>query len=141
MKRLIQIGKFQMEPDELLLLSEADGFPFLVVNSKGITFDAGPFTGSFCAFKGVSKFTLQREMNAKNSAYCSIQLIFAEGDRYPIGGFNYSESRYHDAQRWIIEANRKIALKKGDGDEDSGVPAQDVSSLNEMDVKRHRIVS
>ena len=140
MKRLIQIGKFQMGPDGLLLFSEADGFPFLVVNAEGVTFDAGPFTGSFCDLKGLSKFTVQRGTSAKNPM-CAVQLTFAEGDSYLVGGFDYSESRYKDARCWVEAANRKIALKKGDGDEDSVVPAQDVSSFNEMDVKQHRIVS
>lgn len=132
MKGLIQIGKFQMEPDGLLLLSEADGLPFLVVRSEGITFDAGPFTGSFCDFKGVSKFTLQRETKAKNSV-CSIQLIFAEGDRYPLGGFDYSASRYDDAQRWVKAANRRIILKKRDGTEDPVGQAQDAEFLAGVD--------
>ena len=140
MKKLIQIGKFQMSPDGLLLLSEADGFPFLVINAEGVTFDAGPFTGSFCDFKGLSKFTVQRETNAKNSV-CSVQLTFAEGDSYFVGGFAYSGSRYKEACCWVEEANRKIALKKGDGKEDAVAPAQDVSAFNEVDVKQHRIVS
>lgn len=140
MKKLIQIGKFQMSPGGLLLLSEADGFPFLVVSAEGVTFDAGPFTGSFCDLKGLSEFTVQRETNAKNSV-CSVQLTFAEGDSYLVGGFAYSVSRYKDACCWVEAANRKIVLKKGDGEEDSVPSAQDESPFNEVDVKQHRVVS
>ena len=139
MKKLIQIGKFQISPDGLGLLSEADGFPFLVVSAEGVTFDAGPFTGSFCDLKGLSKFTVQRETNAKNSA-CSVQLTFAEGDSYFVGGFAYGESRYKDACCWVEAANRKIALRKRDSKEDSVAPTQEVSPFNEVDVKQHRIV-
>ena len=140
MKKLIQIGKFQISPDGLGLLSKADGFPFLVVSAEGVTFNAGPFTGSFCDLKGLSKFTVQRETNTKNSV-CAVQLTFAEGDSDLVGGFAYSESQYKDACCWIEAANRKIALKKGDGEENSVAPAQDVSPFNEVDVKQHRTVS
>lgn len=128
MKKLIQIGKFQMGSNGLSLLSEANGFPFLVVSSEGVTFDAGPFMGSFCSLKGVSKFTLQRETSAKNSM-CSVQLTFAEGDSYLVGGFAYNASRYNEARCWVKAANRKITLKKGDGETDSVAPAQDASVL------------
>ena len=128
-----------MNSDGLLLLSEADGFPFLVLNSEGVTFDAGPFTGSFCNLKGLSKFTVQRGTNTENSV-CSVQLTFAEGDTYLVGGFPYSKSRYDDARCWVTAANKKIALKKEDSKKDAAAPTQNVSPFNEAEVEQQRIV-
>lgn len=139
MKKLIQIGEFHKTPDGLGLLSEADGFPFLVLNSDGVTFDAGPFMGSFCSLKGLSKFTVRRETSAKNSV-CSVRLTFTEGDSYLVGRFDYSVSQYNEARCWVREANRKIALKKGNSKVASAVPTRDVSRFDETDVERREIV-
>ena len=96
------------------------------------------------ALSVISKVCPNLLCNAKRTrknSVCAVQLTFAEGDSDLVGGFAYSESQYKDACCWIEAANRKIALKKGEGEENSVAPAQDVSPFNEVDVKQHRTVS
>lgn len=104
---LIKIGEFQINDYGFLLISETDGLPFLAVDEKGVAFDAGPFTGAFCSLKDLAKFIVKGE---KDSA-CSLQLMFAEGDVYPMGQFYFSEEQYSEALRWVIKANKRIAEK------------------------------
>ena len=109
---LIRISKFQIDDDGgLLLISEADGLPFLEVNERGVAFDAGPFTGAFCALEGLSKFFVLKD---KGKDIFSLQLMFAEGDVYPMGESEFSDAQYSNALDWTITANKKIALKQGD---------------------------
>ena len=111
-ENLIKISTFQRDTDGgLLLISEADGLPFLEVDAEGVSFDAGPFTGFFCELEGLSKFTVVK--HGTNTA-CSVQLKFAEGDVYPIGGFHFSDSQYSEGLHWVMTANKKIREKKGD---------------------------
>ena len=106
----IKISKFQIDNDgDLLLISKTDGLPFLVVNEKGVTFDGGPFTGTFCALRGLSKFIVRSERKAAGT----LQLKFAEGDIYPIGEFHFRDPQYNEALRWVIAANKKIDQKNG----------------------------
>ncbi|MYB63935.1 hypothetical protein F4X73_04530 [Candidatus Poribacteria bacterium] len=111
---LIKISKFQIDNDgDLLLISEADKLPFLEVNEKGVAFDAGPFTGAFCDLNGLSKFIVK----GKRKAACILQLKFAEADIYPIGRFHFSETQYeqyNEALLWVIDANKRIAERKGE---------------------------
>ncbi|MDE0019292.1 MAG: acyl carrier protein [Candidatus Poribacteria bacterium] len=105
----IKINNFQIDNDGgLLLISEVDYLPFLVVDTKGVTFDAGPFAGAFCDLEGLSKFIVKGE---RDSA-CSVHLKFAEEDVYPMGGFHFSDKQYSEALRWVINANKRIAEKK-----------------------------
>lgn len=105
----IKINNFQIDNDgDLLLISAVDKLPFLAVDTKGVSFDAGPFAGAFCDLEGLSKFIVKGE---KDSA-CSVYLKFAEGDVYPMGEFHFSEEQYSDALHWAITANKKIELKK-----------------------------
>ena len=61
---LTKISKFQIDGDGgLLLISEADGLPFLEVDEKGVAFDDGPFAGTFCRLEGLSKFLLLKDEN------------------------------------------------------------------------------
>ena len=123
---LIKISKFQVDSDGgLLLFSEADGLPFLEVDEKGTAFDAGPFTGAFCALEGLSKFIVKGE---RDSA-CSVYLKFAEGDVYPIGKFHFSDEQYSGALHWAITANKKIELKKGNKEGYPGDLAKAVISM------------
>ena len=102
----IKISKFHIDDDGgLLLISEADNLPFLVVDAKGVTFDAGPFAGFFCALEGLSKFIV----NGKRDSECSVQLKFTEEDVYQIG----------NALRWVITGNKQIAQKRERKKEDS----------------------
>lgn len=112
----IKISKFQIDDDgRLLLISEADNLPFLVVDVKGITFDAGPFAGFFCGLEGLSKFIV----NGKRDSACFVQLKFTEGDVYQIGSFDFSDEQYRDALRWVITGNKQIAQKREKRKEDS----------------------
>ena len=126
---LIKISKFQIDNDgALLLISEADKLPFLEVNEKGVAFDAGPFTGSFCGLRGLSKFIIK----GKRRSTCVLQLKFAEADIYPIGGFHFSEThydQYNEALRWVRTANKRIAAEKGETEEYSTPLAKAVRSV------------
>ena len=114
---LIKISEFKIDSDgRFLLFSEADKLPFLEVNEKGVVFDAGPFTGSFCGLRGLSKFIVK----GKSEATGVLKLKFAEADLYPIGGFHFSEThyeQYNEALLWVITANKRIAAGKGDTEE------------------------
>ena len=106
---LTKISKFQIDDDGgLLLISKADGLPFLEVGEKGVAFDDGPFTGAFCRLEGLSKFIVK----GKRDSPCSVHLKFAEGDVYPMGAFHFSEEQYSEALSWVIKANKRIAEKK-----------------------------
>lgn len=106
---LTKIDKFQIDDDGgLLLVSEADGLPFLEVSEKGVAFDDGPFTGAFCRLEGLSKFFILKD-ESKNAF--SLQLMFVEGDVYPMGKAQFSV-QYNDALCWVIAANKRIAGKQ-----------------------------
>lgn len=105
----IKINTFQIDDDGgLLLISAVDNFPFLVVDTKGAAFDAGPFTGAFCDIEGLSKFIVK----GKRDSVCSVHLKFAEGDVYPMGEFHFSDVQYSNALDWIMAANKTIRTKK-----------------------------
>ena len=123
---LTKISEFKINDDGgLLLISEADGLPFLEVGEKGITFDDGPFTGAFCSLESLAKFIVKGERNAA----CYVHLKFAEGDVYPMGEFYFSEEQYSEALRWVIKANKRIEEKKGAGKENSSPLAKAVVSM------------
>jgi acyl carrier protein len=111
----IKISKFHIDDGGLLLISEADNLPFLVVDAKGVTFDAGPFAGFFCALEGLSKFIV----NGKRDSACFVQLKFTEEDVYQIGNFDFSDEQYTDALHWVITGNKQIAQKRERKKEDS----------------------
>ena len=126
---LIKISEFKIDSDgRFLLFSEADKLPFLEVNEKGVVFDAGPFTGSFCGLRGLSKFIVK----GKSEATGVLKLKFAEADIYPIGGFHFSETHhesYNEALRWVITANKRIAAGKGETEESPTPLAKAVKSV------------
>ena len=106
---LTKIGKFQIgDDDALLLISEADGLPFLEVGEKGVAFDDGPFTGFFCDLEGLSKFFVLKD---ESKDIFSLQLMFAEEDVYPMGEAQFSE-KYNEALCWVTAANKRIAEKQ-----------------------------
>ena len=106
---LTKISKFQIDDDGgLLLISEADGLPFLEVGEKGVAFDDGPFTGAFCHLEGLSKFFVLKD---ESKDTFSLQLRFAEGDVYPMGKSQFSV-KYNEALCWAIAANKRIAEKQ-----------------------------
>ena len=121
---LIKIGEFQINDYGFLLISETDGLPFLAVDEKGIAFDAGPFTGAFCSLEDVAKFFIIKDESGDTF---SLQLMFAEGDVYPMGKAKFNK-RYNDALCWVIAANKQIAEKKGDKPEYSTSFAKEVVS-------------
>ncbi len=125
----IKISEFKIDSDgRFLLFSEADKLPFLEVNEKGVAFDAGPFTGSFCGLRGLSKFIVK----SKREAIGVLQLKFAETDIYPIGVFHFSEThydQYNEALLWVITANKRIAAGKGETEEYSTPLAKVVKSV------------
>ena len=90
---LTKISKFQIDDGALLLVSEADGLPFLEVGEKGVAFDDGPFTGFFCDLEGLSKFFVLKD---ESKDIFSLQLMFAEEDVYPMGEAQFSE-KYNEA--------------------------------------------
>ena len=122
-KNLIKISEFQIDDGDLLLTSEMDGLPFLAVDEKGIVFDDGPFTGFFCRLEGLSKFFVLKD---ESKDVFSLQLMFAEGDVYPMGKARFSV-QYNAALCWVIAANKKIAQKKGDEKEYSRSFAKEVT--------------
>ncbi len=126
---LIKISEFKIDSDgRFLLFSEADKLPFLEVNEKGVAFDAGPFTGSFCGLRGLSKFIVK----SKREAIGLLQLKFAEADIYPIGMFHFSDThydQYNEALLWVITANKRIAAGKGETEEYSTPLAKVVKSV------------
>ena len=105
---LTKISEFKIDDDRLLLISEADGLPFLEVGEKGIAFDDGPFTGAFCRLEGLSKFFITKD---KSKDSFSLQLMFAEGDIYPMGKAQFSV-QYNEALCWAIAANKRITEKQ-----------------------------
>ena len=107
---LIKISEFRVDDGGLLLISKANDLPFLAVDEKGVVFDDGPFTGTFCALEGLSKFFIVKDES--RDAF-SLQLMFAEGDAYPMGEAQFSV-QYNEALCWVIKTNKKIAQKKGD---------------------------
>ena len=119
---LIKISEFQINDYGLLLISETDGLPFLAVNEKGVVFDAGPFTGAFCSLEGLAKFFIVTD---ESKDAFSLQLMFAEGDVYPMGKAQFTV-QYNDALRWVIKTNKKIAKKKGNEKEFSTLLAEEV---------------
>ncbi len=116
------------------MISEADNLPFLVVDAKGVTFDAGPFAGFFCALEGLSKFIV----NGNRDSECSVQLKFTEGDAYCIGDFHFSDEQYSDALRWVTTGNKQIAQKKGMEKEDSKGYADAILSVIATCVERDK---
>ena len=126
---LIKISEFKIDSDgRFLLFSEADKLPFLEVNEKGVAFDAGPFTGSFCGLRGLSKFIVK----SKKEAIGVLQLKFAEADIYPIGVFHFSEThydQYNEALLWVITVNKRITAGKGETEEYSTPLAKVVKSV------------
>ena len=126
---LIKISEFKIDSDgRFLLFSETDKMPFLEVNEKGVAFDAGPFIGSFCGLRGLSKFIVK----SKREAIGVLQLKFAEADIYPIGVFHFSEThydQYNEALLWVITANKRIAAGKGETEEYSTPLAKVVKSV------------
>ncbi len=105
---LTKISEFKIDNDRLLLISEADGLPFLEVGEKGVAFDDGPFTGAFCRLEGLSKFFVLKD---KSKDIFSLQLMFAEGDVYPMGKAQF-RGQYNEALCWAIAANKRIAEKQ-----------------------------
>ena len=63
---LIKISEFRVDDGGLLLISKANDLPFLAVDEKGVVFDDGPFTGTFCALEGLSKFFIVRTYASLN---------------------------------------------------------------------------
>lgn len=124
-KNLIKISEFQIDDGDLLLTSEMDGLPFLAVDEKGIVFDDGPFTGFFCRLEGLSKFFVLKD---ESKDVFSLQLMFAEGDVYPMGKARFSV-QYNAALCWVIAANKKIAEKKRDKKEYFTSLAQEVKRM------------
>ena len=106
---LTKISEFKIDNDGgLLLISEVDGLPFLEVREKGVAFDDGPFIGAFCRLEGLSKFFVLKD---KSKDIFSLQLMFAEGDIYPMGKAQFSV-QYNEALCWAIAANKRIAERQ-----------------------------
>lgn len=126
---LTKISKFQIDDDgALLLISKTDELPFLEVDERGVAFDAGPFTGAFCALEGLSKFFVIKDESGDTF---SLQLMFAEEDVYPMGEAQFNE-QYNEALCWVIAANKQIAEKKGN---EKGYPSDFAKAVINMIAK------